>query len=74
MRDSATRNDYADQRYYTSILGRFMTPDPSLTANAVLKMCYWRCDSGLFGAKRVEQYKRFRRLELPGETPCVVSL
>ena len=27
-RDSATGNDYADQRYYTSVLGRFMTPDP----------------------------------------------
>ena len=27
-RDSATGNDYADQRYYTSTLGRFMTPDP----------------------------------------------
>ena len=26
--DSATGNDYADQRYYTSTLGRFMTPDP----------------------------------------------
>ncbi len=26
-RDSATGNDYADQRYYTSVLGRFMTPD-----------------------------------------------
>ncbi len=26
-RDSATGNDYADQRYYTSTLGRFMTPD-----------------------------------------------
>ena len=28
-RDSATGNDYADQRYYTSTLGRFMTDDPS---------------------------------------------
>ena len=27
-RDSATGNDYADQRYYSSVLGRFMTPDP----------------------------------------------
>jgi RHS repeat-associated protein len=27
-RDSATGNDYADQRYYTSTLGRFMSPDP----------------------------------------------
>jgi len=27
-RDSATGNDYADQRYYSSALGRFMTPDP----------------------------------------------
>ena len=27
-RDSATGNDYADQRYYTSTLGRFMTVDP----------------------------------------------
>ncbi len=27
-RDSATGNDYADQRYYTSVLGRMMTPDP----------------------------------------------
>jgi RHS repeat-associated protein len=27
-RDSATGNDYADQRYYSSTLGRFMTPDP----------------------------------------------
>ncbi len=27
-RDSATGNDYADQRYYTSVLGRFMTMDP----------------------------------------------
>ena len=28
-RDSATGNDYADQRYYyTSVLGRFMTADP----------------------------------------------
>ncbi len=26
-RDSATGNDYADQRYYSSVLGRFMTPD-----------------------------------------------
>ena len=26
-RDSATGNDYADQRYYSSALGRFMTPD-----------------------------------------------
>jgi RHS repeat-associated protein len=28
-RDSATGNDYADQRYYSSALGRFLTPDPS---------------------------------------------
>ena len=28
-RDSATGNDYADQRYYTSVLGRFMTADTS---------------------------------------------
>ena len=27
-RDSATGNDYADQRYYSSALGRFMTFDP----------------------------------------------
>jgi RHS repeat-associated protein len=27
-RDSATGNDYADQRYYSSTLGRFMTADP----------------------------------------------
>jgi len=27
-RDSATGLDYADQRYYASSLGRFMTPDP----------------------------------------------
>jgi len=27
-RDSATGNDYADQRYYSSALGRFVTPDP----------------------------------------------
>jgi len=27
-RDSATGNDYADNRYYTSNLGRFLTPDP----------------------------------------------
>jgi RHS repeat-associated protein len=27
-RDSATGNDYADQRYYSSALGRFMTVDP----------------------------------------------
>ncbi len=26
-RDSATGNDYADQRYYTSVLGRFLTAD-----------------------------------------------
>ena len=31
-RDSATGNDYADQRYYSSALGRFMTPDPSSQA------------------------------------------
>jgi len=28
-RDSATGNDYADQRYYSSALGRFMTADAS---------------------------------------------
>jgi RHS repeat-associated protein len=28
-RDSATGLDYADQRYYASTLGRFLTPDPS---------------------------------------------
>ena len=28
-RDSATGNDYADQRYYSSALGRFMTVDPA---------------------------------------------
>jgi len=28
-RDSATGNDYADQRYYTSALGRFVSPDPA---------------------------------------------
>jgi RHS repeat-associated protein len=27
-RDSATGLDYADQRYYSSSLGRFVTPDP----------------------------------------------
>ncbi|HTS46968.1 MAG TPA: RHS repeat-associated core domain-containing protein [Bryobacteraceae bacterium] len=34
-RDSATGNDYADQRYYTSTLGRFVTPDqlPGQTKN-----------------------------------------
>ena len=40
-RDSATGNDYADQRYYTSTLGRFMTPDPSLTTNAVTLPQNW---------------------------------
>src|ERR1051326_4849671 len=27
-RDAATGLDYADQRYYASTFGRFMTPDP----------------------------------------------
>jgi RHS repeat-associated protein len=27
-RDTATGNDYADQRYYAGAFGRFMTPDP----------------------------------------------
>jgi len=34
-RDSATGNDYADQRYYSSTLGRFMTPDPYRATTAV---------------------------------------
>ena len=33
-RDSATGNDYADQRYYTSVLGRFVTPDPYKASRA----------------------------------------
>ncbi len=32
-RDSATGNDYADQRYYSNQFGRFMSPDP-YTASA----------------------------------------
>src|SRR5579872_7613381 len=31
-RDSATGNDYADQRYYTSTLGRFMIVDQSVSS------------------------------------------
>ena len=31
-RDSGTGLDYADQRYYASTFGRFMTPDPDRTA------------------------------------------
>jgi RHS repeat-associated protein len=31
-RDSATGNDYADQRYYTSTLGRFTSPDRYLAS------------------------------------------
>jgi len=31
-RDSATGNDYADQRYYSSVLGRFTTMDRSTTS------------------------------------------
>ena len=32
-RDSATGLDYADQRYYASTMGRFMTPDPYRNSN-----------------------------------------
>jgi RHS repeat-associated protein len=32
VRDSATGLDYAVNRYYSSIIGRFMTPDPSRTS------------------------------------------
>jgi RHS repeat-associated protein len=32
-RDSATGLDYADQRYYASTFGRFMTPDPAASSN-----------------------------------------
>jgi len=39
-RDSATGNDYADQRYYTSVLGRFMTPDRT-SSNAMVLTQNW---------------------------------
>ncbi len=41
-RDSATENDYADQRYYTSTLGRFMTPDPAASAKSDLPQSWNR--------------------------------
>ena len=40
-RDSATGNDYADQRYYTSTLGRFMTPDANAGTGALTGPGNW---------------------------------
>jgi RHS repeat-associated protein len=40
-RDSATGNDYADQRYYTSVLGRFMTADPSSASAGAADPASW---------------------------------
>lgn len=40
-RDSATGNDYADQRYYTSTLGRFMTPDANAGTGALTEPGNW---------------------------------
>jgi RHS repeat-associated protein len=34
-RDATSGLDYADQRYYSSIMGRFLTPDPSSSSNAL---------------------------------------
>jgi RHS repeat-associated protein len=36
VRDSATGLDYAQHRYYSSIIGRFLSPDPSLSSNALV--------------------------------------
>jgi RHS repeat-associated protein len=40
-RDSTTGLDYASQRYYSSLTGRFTTPDPVLTSNAVMLPQNW---------------------------------
>ncbi len=40
-RDSGTGLDYADQRYYASTFGRFMTVDPSPSSNALTLPGNW---------------------------------
>jgi RHS repeat-associated protein len=40
-RDSATGLDYADQRYYFSTLGRFMSPDPSKASGGASRPNSW---------------------------------
>jgi len=41
FRDSASGLDYADQRYYSSILGRFMTPDPYVASGGAASPKSW---------------------------------
>jgi RHS repeat-associated protein len=40
-RDSTTGLDYAQQRYYASTMGRFLTPDPIAAANATVLPENW---------------------------------
>ena len=41
FRDSVTNLDYAQQRYYSSVLGRFLSGDPYVTPNAVAEPQGW---------------------------------
>ncbi|MGH9631655.1 MAG: RHS repeat domain-containing protein, partial [Bryobacteraceae bacterium] len=40
-RDSTTLLDYADQRYYSSKIGRFLSPDPYVADNATVLPLKW---------------------------------
>jgi RHS repeat-associated protein len=44
-RDSLTGADYADQRYYTSSLGRFTSPDPYSASGGTADPSSWNCYS-----------------------------
>ena len=48
-RDAATGNDYADQRYYSSALGRFLNADPSWGSVSYSNPQSWNRYSYVFG-------------------------
>ncbi len=69
-RDSGTGLDYADQRYYASVLGRFMTPDPSRSSAGPGEPGSWN----RYSYTRGDPTNRFdpRGMEDGEPDPCIV--
>ncbi len=65
-RDSATGNDYADQRYYTSVLGRFVTPDPYVASAGPGDPGSWN----RYTYTRGDPVNRFDPFGLDDSPPC----
>ena len=70
-RDSATGNDYADQRYYSSALGRFMTLDPGWIGTTATRPASWNRYSYVEGDPANYNDPRGRFLPAPQPLPPV---